>query len=59
MAEVIDAWRKDYNTMLEEMIYETNAPTFEEIILALTALKEEMNALPWRLDLEFPSPILK
>ena len=56
---VIDAWKKDYNTMLEEMIYEIDPPTFEDIIIALTALKEEINALPWTFDLEFPTPISK
>lgn len=54
--KVIDAWKKDYNTMLEEMIYETDPPTFEDVIIALTALKEEINALPWTFELEFPTP---
>lgn len=45
--EVIDEWEKDYNTMVEQMIYEENPPSFKEIISDLTALKKKINALDW------------
>jgi predicted nucleotidyltransferase component of viral defense system len=52
----IDAWRADYNTMVEQMIYEENPPTFDEVIRELTDLKSIINALPWRFEKKFPVP---
>jgi hypothetical protein len=52
---VIDAWKEDYKTMLEQMIYEENKPSFEEIIKKLTVLKEKINALDWKLETKFPT----
>jgi len=52
---VIDAWKEDYKTMLEQMIYEENKPSFEEIIKKLTELKEKINALDWKLETKFPT----
>jgi predicted nucleotidyltransferase component of viral defense system len=54
--EIMDAWRKDYNSMIEQMIYEESPPSFEEVIEEITRLKEKMNSLPWRLEQEFPLP---
>ena len=54
--EVMDAWKADYQTMLEIMIYEENPPSFEELISGLTTLKDKINALEWKFDLEFPVP---
>jgi hypothetical protein len=48
--DVIDAWKSDYETMLEQMIYEQNPPSFEYIIKELTALKDKINALPWSIS---------
>lgn len=50
--EIIEAWRKDYNTMIEQMIYEENPLSFDEISLALEHLKAKINALDW----EFKHP---
>jgi hypothetical protein len=47
--EVIDAWRADYNTMLEQMIYEENPPSFDDIIEKMKSLKIKMNSLQWKL----------
>jgi hypothetical protein len=54
--EVIEAWKSDYKTMLEQMIYEENPPTFDEIISGLTSLKNRINSLPWKFEMEFPIP---
>lgn len=55
--EVIKAWENDYNTMLTEMIY-GDAPTFEELIQELTALRTQINNLEWKMETEFPLPKL-
>ncbi len=52
--EVMEAWKADYKTMLEQMIYEENAPSFEEMIEELTNLKNKINALDWKFEIEFP-----
>lgn len=56
ISAVINAWEEDYKIMLEQMIYEEKKPSFEEIIKQLTALKEKINALDWKLETEFPAP---
>ncbi len=48
------AWKADYKKMLEEMIYEENAPSFEEMISELTNLKNKINALGWKFESDFP-----
>lgn len=52
--EIIEAWKDDYKTMIEEMIYEENPPSFDKIIDDLTVLKTKINALPWKLQKEYP-----
>ncbi|MHC1775360.1 MAG: nucleotidyl transferase AbiEii/AbiGii toxin family protein [Lentimicrobium sp.] len=52
--EVFEAWRADYNTMLEQMIYEENAPSFDEIITGVNNLKDRINSLPWRFSKAYP-----
>jgi hypothetical protein len=54
--EAMDAWRKDYNTMLEQMIYEENPPTFEQLMEDINALKNRINNLPWKFVIKFPLP---
>lgn len=55
-AAMMEAWKQDYKKMLEEMIYEENAPSFEELITALNQLKEKLRALEWKFTMEFPPP---
>ena len=43
-AEVRDAWKKDYQSMQESMIYE-EPPSFDQIIGKLTSLNRRINAL--------------
>ena len=52
--EVMEAWKADYETMVEQMIYEENPPSFEELINGLNTLKNKINALEWKFDMEFP-----
>jgi len=49
--QVMEAWKVDYSTMVEQMIYETNPPTFNELISELTKLKEKINAIEWKFDI--------
>ena len=44
--EVSNAWKKDYQSMQESMIYEAS-PTFEQLIEKLTALNQRINALSY------------
>jgi hypothetical protein len=50
---IIAAWKKDYAKMTEEMIYQKNPPSFDELIANLEDLKIQLNNLPWDFDLTF------
>ena len=54
--EVMEAWNTDYKKMLEEMIYEQEPPSFEKIIQQLTKLKNQINAIDWKMETQFPKP---
>lgn len=49
--EVINAWKIDYNKMLEQMIYESNPPSFTEVIASLEELKIRVNTIKWKIDI--------
>jgi len=53
---VIENWKADYNTMVEQMIYEANPPTYDEIINELNILKDKINSLPRMSDKKYPQP---
>lgn len=55
--EVMNAWKADYQTMVEQMIYEEDPPSFEGLISGLTSLKDKINALEWTFKMEFPVPV--
>jgi hypothetical protein len=55
---VLNAWKVDYNTMFEQMIYEQNPPSFEQILDEITLIKNKINALPWELKFDFLPPNL-
>ena len=42
-ADVREAWKKDYQSMQESMIYE-ESPSFDQLIEKLTALNQQINA---------------
>lgn len=45
-------WEKDYQTMQEQMIH-GESPKFNDLINSLNVLKQKINALPWKMDIEF------
>jgi hypothetical protein len=47
---VLADWKNDYASMMEEMIYEENKPSFEELIASLNNLNKRINALDWKLE---------
>lgn len=51
--EVMDDWKKDYITMQAEMIYEENAPTFQDLISNLDDLKKQLKAVEWDFEISF------
>jgi predicted nucleotidyltransferase component of viral defense system len=53
VAEVMEDWRNDYNTMIEQMIYEESPLSFDEIIESLKQLTEKINKLDWVFKLKF------
>lgn len=52
-ADMIKSWKSDYNTMIEQMIYEQNPPTFDQILEEMEKIKTKFNALPWQLSKTF------
>ncbi|WP_367391742.1 nucleotidyl transferase AbiEii/AbiGii toxin family protein [Lewinella sp. LCG006] len=54
--EIIDAWKTDYAKMLENMIYEENKPSFEQLIDNLNEVRTQLQELNWEFELEFPKP---
>jgi hypothetical protein len=49
--EIIEAWKADYKTIQEQMIY-GDSPSFEVLISALLALKTKINALDWQIEIK-------
>lgn len=52
--EVKEAWERDYKKMRDEMIYQPDAPTFDEILEQLIAIKNKINGQDWGLDKIYP-----
>lgn len=53
--ELIDAWKSDYKTMQEQMIY-GESPSFDEMIEAIQNFVTQINQLKWTMSAEFPIP---
>jgi predicted nucleotidyltransferase component of viral defense system len=53
---VIADWEADYVKMKEDMIYEENKPSFEELINKLNELRTQLQEVPWNFELVFPIP---
>lgn len=53
--EKMEEWEADYAKMKEDMIYEENKPNFEELINNLKELRNQLQALDWKFELEFPN----
>lgn len=56
--EVYEAWKKDYKTMLELMIYEKDPPSFDDLIAELIILRDKVHSLPWAFEKTFPQPTI-
>jgi predicted nucleotidyltransferase component of viral defense system len=52
--EVINDWEADYAKMKEDMIYEENKPSFEDLINNLMELRKQLQAVEWKFELTFP-----
>ncbi|HCT95278.1 MAG: hypothetical protein A2X19_00155 [Bacteroidetes bacterium GWE2_39_28] len=53
-ADIINAWKADYAKMKDDMIYEENKPSFEDLINILNDLKTQLRVLDWVFELTFP-----
>ncbi len=52
--EVYEAWKKDYKTMLDLMIYEKYPPSFDDLIAEFKILRDKIHSLPWTFEKSFP-----
>lgn len=52
----IAVWKADYAKMMEEMIYEKNKPSFDDLIINLSELRTQLQAVSWPFELTFPFP---
>lgn len=53
---IIEEWKSDYAKMKDDMIYEENKPSFEDLINNLEELRTKLQALDWVFELTFPRP---
>lgn len=54
IAEKIDEWNADYGKMMEDMIYEENKPSFDDLINNLHEINTKLQNLDWQFELTFP-----
>jgi len=54
--EIIGEWNADYAKMKEDMIYEENKPSFDDLINNLNDLRAQLQNVNWSFELEFPHP---
>lgn len=52
-ADVIADWESDYVKMKEDMIYELNKPSFEDLINNLKELQKKLQSIDWKFELKF------
>ena len=50
---IIEEWKSDYAKMKEDMIYEENKPSFEDLINNLEGLKNKLKVVDWNFELKF------
>ena len=50
-----EAWKSDYRTMQEQMIY-GDSPSYEKLVQGIQAFLKKMNTLDWKMGMEFPLP---
>ena len=49
-------WETDYAKMKEDMIYEENKPSFEDLIHNLEEVRKQLQLVKWDFELEFTIP---
>jgi predicted nucleotidyltransferase component of viral defense system len=49
-------WKADYAKMMEEMIYDENKPSFNDLIKNLEELRTRLQSVAWSFELTFPIP---
>jgi hypothetical protein len=54
ITDKMEEWKADYAKMKEDMIYEENKPSFEDLINNLNDLRNQLQALDWQFELNFP-----
>jgi len=54
--EVIEDWEADYAKMKEDMIYNRNKPSFDQLINNLDDLRSQLQSAKWKFELEFTIP---
>lgn len=54
-SDLEEAWQADYRTMQEQMIY-GDSPTYKDLIQGIQGFLEKMNALDWKMKMEFSPP---
>lgn len=52
--ELMGEWEADYAKMKEDMIYEENKPSFENLIDNLNELRNQLQTVEWKFELLFP-----
>jgi predicted nucleotidyltransferase component of viral defense system len=52
--EKLEEWKSDYTKMKEDMIYEENKPSFEDLLRNLEELRSQLQEVNWQFELEFP-----
>lgn len=52
--KIMKAWSDDYTKMLEQMIYENDPPTFDDLIENIVDIRQRLTQIDWKYDLEFP-----
>ena len=53
VADKMEEWKADYAKMKEDMIFEENKPSFEDLINNLNELRTKLQALKWPFELTF------
>ena len=54
--EKMAEWKADYAKMMEEMIYEENKTSFDDLINNLSELRSKLQSIAWIFELSFPVP---
>lgn len=54
--QVIADWEADYAKMKDDMIYEENKPSFEDLIDNIEDLRKQLQVVEWKFEIDFPIP---